>query len=135
MAMSLTRSPALRTIARGCMGLAALAIACWVVVRGFWAIPFVLGEPLCDAAGKSDLEGMTDLLNKGADPNFLFDGTTSPLDFAMDNKNAKAVAILLHYGADTKLVSTQHGRWLNDPKFVSRVKQASSDLKKRGILH
>ncbi len=58
-----------------------------------------------------DLDGLTLLLEHGADPNFTANGVSSPLQHALRRDNSlAAIALLLEHGADPKWKNARDGR-------------------------
>jgi hypothetical protein len=82
-----------------CLGVVMLLLAtgwlCWV---GIGYLPFAKGENLYLATCAKNYGEMREWLDRGADPYFRFESVSS-MDVALEERDARAVAILLNYGA------------------------------------
>lgn len=83
--------------------------------------PVHKGEMLYGATLSRDYEGMAYWIRRGADVDFLFDGTRSSLEAAIEGQNAKATAILLANGASLRTLSGHYERALAKEPFKAKV--------------
>jgi len=68
--------------------------------------PYSYTSPLIMATYLNDIQIMTDLLARGADPNYGgAEGLEYPLFIALNNNNSKIVKLLLKYGADPNIIN------------------------------
>lgn len=84
--------------------------------------PMYKGESLYIASVSQEYDEMRELLESGAPVDYLFDGTTSSLSQVIEHQDARAVALLLNYGASRESISAHHQRMLDEKTFASKVK-------------
>ncbi len=83
--------------------------------------PLHKGEMLYGSTLSRDYEGMAYWIRLGAHVDFMFDGTRSSLEAAIEGQNAKAAAILLANGASLRTLSGHYERALAREPFKTKV--------------
>jgi len=91
------------------------ALVC--VFNVYWNSLGGVSEDLFGATIGKHYDRMRECINQGADVNFKFMGTTTSLQEAVDDNDAKAAAILLSHGASVQLMDGHFQRLLMAPQF------------------